>query len=361
MNKKEIEANYSSCDGCGGNLKFSPADQKLVCEKCGKITDFPKYAIEKKRPIDELSKTQQNLAQWQNENKVLKCANCGARIVLNSLEYASNCPYCGSAMISKSDELPGIPPDAIIPFAFNERKAAELFKQKVKNKFFVPKAFKKELPTSKIRGIYIPAFTFDVLTSSLYSGVLEEDYTVTVNGKTEIRSRRFRINGNLALNQKDILVETSSKINQAQLTQLLPFDHKYSYKFDGNFIRGYVVEHYNDETQNCYVEARKIMDSNIRNAILKRYKYSRVINLNIDTNYSDQKFLYKVCPIYSFEYKYKGKDYITLMNGQTGKIGKGLPFSSAKVWMIVGIVLAVVAAIITVIALNSYGIIGAID
>lgn len=358
---KEIKSNYSSCAGCGGNMVFSPADQKLVCEKCGKKTDFPKYAVGEKRPIGELANTQQNLTEWQNENKVLKCASCGASIVLNSLEYASNCPYCGSAMISKSDELPGIPPDGVIPFAFDEKKAAELFRQKVKGKFFVPKAFKKELPTSKIKGIYIPAFTFDASTNSSYVGVLEEDYTVTVNGKTETRTRSFSISGTQALVQKDIMIETSSKINQYQLSQLLPFDHRYTCKYDGNFIRGYVVEHYNQESQNSYAEARKIIDSNIRRAILKKYRYSRVVRLNIQTNYLDQRFLYEICPIYSFEYKYKGKNYITLMNGQTGKIGKGLPFSAAKVWMIVGIVLAVVAAIITVIALSSYGIIGAIN
>ena len=108
---KEIKSDYKKCDGCGGNLIFSPSTQELRCEKCGKEIDFPKKAISAKHSIEEFSKTQKNLQEWQSQNKVLKCAMCGAGIVLNSLEYASNCPYCGSAMLSLSEELPGIPPE----------------------------------------------------------------------------------------------------------------------------------------------------------------------------------------------------------------------------------------------------------
>ena len=89
---KEIKAEYKKCDGCGGNLIFDANSQNLVCEKCQKQIKFLKESISEKRPIDQLSDTQKNLQEWQSQNKVLKCANCGASIVLNSLEYASNCP-----------------------------------------------------------------------------------------------------------------------------------------------------------------------------------------------------------------------------------------------------------------------------
>lgn len=356
---KEIKADYKKCDGCGGNLIFSPNSQKLVCEKCGKEIDFPKKGISEKHPIEELSKTQDNLAEWQSQNKVLKCAMCGASIVLNSLEYASNCPYCGSSMLSLSDELPGIPPDAIIPFAFDEKTASEKFKKVARKKAFAPNAFKKKLPTSKIRGVYIPSFTFDANTYSKYNGVLEEDHvTVNSKGERQVRVESFRINGQKNLAHKDVMVETSSKINQSQLSQLLPFDHRYTYAFDKNFIRGYVVEHYNEETKECYKEAKAVMDSNIRRAILKQYNYDRVRYLNVDTVYKDEKFLYKVCPIYSFEYTYKNKEYMTLMNGQTGKVGKGMPISKVKMgFLIAGIVLFVLALIVLVV-LAENGIIG---
>lgn len=356
---KEIKSDYKKCDGCGGNLIFSPSTQGLHCEKCGKEIDFPKKGISEKHPIEEFSKTQNNLAEWQSQNKVLKCAMCGASIVLNSLEYASNCPYCGSAMLSLSDELPGIPPDAIIPFAFDEKAAAEKFKNTAKKKLLAPNAFKKKLPTSKIRGVYIPSFTFDANTFSVYDGVLEEDYTVTNSkGERVTKTRSFGIRGKKNLTHKDIMIETSSKINQSQLSQLLPFDHRYTYAFDKNFIRGYVVEHYNEETRESYKEAKAVMESNIRSMILKQYSYDRVRYLNVNTIYSDEKFLYKVCPIYSFEYTYKNKEYITLMNGQTGKVGKGMPVSKVKVgFLIAGIILSVVLIII-IIALVQGGVIG---
>lgn len=339
---RELKSNNKKCDGCGGNLKFDPDSQKLTCEKCGKKIDFAKQGGLRKRAIGELSNTQNNLQEWQTQNKVLKCANCGASIVLNSLEYASNCPYCGSSMISLSEELPGIVPDAIIPFAFSEKVASEQFLKGIKNKWFLPRSFKKNLPTSKIRGIYIPAFTFDAISQSQYDGLLSKNYTVTRNGKRETRTRHFYIRGAKVLAHKDVMVETSSKINQKELEQLLPFDHRFTYKFNNDFIRGYVVEHYNDETKGCHLQAKSIFEKQIRKEILKKECYDRVDYLNVNTVYSDEKFLYKVCPIYSFEYRYKKKEFITLMNGQTGKIGGNIPRSKVKItFLVLGIILFV--------------------
>ena len=355
---KEIKAEYKKCDGCGGNLIFDANSQNLVCEKCQKQIKFLKESISEKRPIDQLSDTQKNLQEWQSQNKVLKCANCGASIVLNSLEYASNCPYCSSSMISLSDELPGLPPDAIIPFAFDEKVASEKFKKGVKKKWFLPNAFKKELPTNKIRGVYIPSFTFDALTFSTYKGSLSETYVTMRNGKTETHTRTFFINGNKNLSQKNVMIETSSKINQEQLNQLLPFDHRCTYKYDKNFIRGYVVEHYNEESNVCYKEAHNIMEQNIRREILKGYRYDYVNYLNVNTQYSDEKFLYKICPIYSFEYKYKNKEYMTLMNGQTGKIGGGLPRSKVKIGLFVAGIVLIIFIIAFLVILSENGIIG---
>jgi len=50
-------------------------------------------------------------------------------------------------------------------------------------------------------------------------------------------------------------------------------------------------------------------------------------------------------PIYNFEYKYNKKTYITQMNGQTGKVGHGLPISGWKVGILIGLGLLAVAGL----------------
>ena len=56
-------------------------------------------------------------------------------------------------------------------------------------------------------------------------------------------------------------------------------------------------------------------------------------------------------PVYTFEYEYKKKKYITIMNGQTGKIGKGLPISPLKVSLVVILVILVISSIFLLAAL----------
>ena len=51
-------------------------------------------------------------------------------------------------------------------------------------------------------------------------------------------------------------------------------------------------------------------------------------------------------PVYTFEFMYKDKKYITYMNGQTGKVGSGLPISKVKVAF--GIILSVLIVLIPI-------------
>ena len=62
-----------------------------------------------------------------------------------------------------------------------------------------------------------------------------------------------------------------NKINQNQLSEILPYNNKDCYDFDENFIRGYGVEHYELDVKDCYSEAKKIINANIRRSILSKY------------------------------------------------------------------------------------------
>lgn len=348
---KQLKSTTQKCEGCGGNLIFSPKHQQLYCTKCEKLTNFNKSKAITKHSIADAEKSKFNESAWATENKVIACKTCGAKIVLNNLEYTTNCPYCGSSAVSVTTELPGMAPDIIIPFAFDEQDAQDKFLVGVKKKMFIPSIFKKKNTEKKIYGIYIPTFGFDADTSSNYSGVLirVESYT-GADGKTYSRDVPFAISGNKKLSHRDVTIESSSKIDQLQLESILPYDIKEAYDFDENFIRGYVVEHYNVDGVECHKAAKRIIDANIQRKILSQYSYDKVASLSIKTQYFNEKFLYKVSPIYMFEFVYKNKTYKPIMNGQTGKLGKGLPKSKIKITFFVLGIVAIVVAIILLIA-----------
>ena len=82
---------------------------------------------------------------------------------------------------------------------------------------------------------------------------------------------------------------------------------------------------------------------------MSSYSYSYVQSYDQNVKFSDEKYSYYIVPTYSVKYKYKGKSYLTYMNGQTGKVGGGLPRSAVKITFFVLFILLVVVGIIALI------------
>ena len=125
----------------------------------------------------------------------------------------------------------------------------------------------------------------------------------------------------------------------------MPYISSDRFEFDNNFILGYSVEYYTDKLSDCKVRADSTIDGIIRNNILSSYHYDRVRYLNISTKRSDEKFAYGILPAYKFTYNYNKKNYVTFMNGQTGKVGSGLPKSKIKITLFVLMIILIIAGI----------------
>lgn len=348
--KVQTETTKSQCPNCGSGLFYDPKSLGLKCKSCSSIFDFEKNKNDLKLTFTD-SKVENY--DWSLESRVFHCENCGAEVVITGYDVTTICPYCASGYVTKTDKLPGLKPNRVVPFAFDELEAQALFKKGVRKYFFAPRAIKKKIPENKIRGLLIPSFTFDSNTFSSYSGVLEESTTYRDSkGNLRTKTKRFNISGSKAVNFQDLVIESSSKFEQKQINSLLPYNMSGSYHFDSNFLRGYSVEHYQDSLDNCYSQAKKIMDEDIKRKILSGYHYTSVIRLDVSTNYEDRMYSYALLPIYTFEYEYRKKKYVTLMNGQTGKINNKLPISPIKVSILVLLVILAIVVFILFIMLS---------
>ena len=343
---KDIKAKDMSCQSCGATMKYSPERQKLFCENCQSCKDIVFEMVVKKRLWEMRDKGLESTTDWANEVKNLKCPNCGAGVVLNKLEYTKNCPYCDTSLVGQEKCVDAIAPDGIIPFMFSDEDASLKYRTGIKKKFFAPNAFKKAPPVENIKGIYVPSFSFDAKTTSKYVGRLAEDSSYTDSkGRRRTSTSYQNISGTYSSELKDVIVESSSKIDQSQMTDILPFDMSKIVKFDQGFIMGYTVEQYENTAEQCKMISVKIMEQQIKSQILSQYSYDRVISFSMDTLYMDEKYMYYLLPIYKCDYKYKDKTYTTIMNGQTGKVGGGYPKSVLKILLVVLGIIALVAGI----------------
>lgn len=345
MNEKELKRKSQKCPSCGGNMAFSPKDKGLKCVFCESVVPLTYDYDVKKHPYDSDAENLVDYKQFTQENKVFKCSNCGANVVLNSLEVAKRCPYCGSGYVAETDEMAGLQPDAIVPFKYSKDESTNLYVKKIKKKWFLPNKFKKAPPVDNISGVYIPCFSFDANTTTKYTGVLATTTTVFVDGKSRTQTTYQNIYGTKKLNLTDIMVESSSHITQEIFDKLKPFSTSEQVVFDSNFILGYSVEHYNQSLAKSKKIANSIMENIIKKQILARYSYTSVVSFTQNTSYTSEMYNYCILPIYQVRYKYKEKDYLTYMNGQTGKLAGKMPKSPVKITFFVLFILALIIGI----------------
>ena len=203
-------------------------------------------------------------------------------------------------------------------------------------RFFAPSKFKKNLPTRAIKGIYIPSFVFNGNSSSHYNGELYLEPTVTDReGRTKTVRNYFPIFGDIDVELHNITVESSSKMTQAQITGVLPYEYNGSKPYRESYLLGYNVEHYSESLEQSKDEYRAIAKDIIERQILSKYSYDGVSYLKVSPVFKGETYRYVLLPVYRFEYEYKNKKYVSYMNGQTGHVDKNVPKSAVKISILV--------------------------
>lgn len=350
-NAIRLQSIDAKCPNCGNSFKYSPNDEALKCDSCGSGKEIKFSTLNKKQSCDNVN--DDNLLVWQKQNKYLKCKSCGSAIKLTNNEISIKCPYCESQNVVLKEEIEGLYPSFILRFAFDKKDASERFIAQVKKKFFVPRPFKKEIPENKIEGLYFPAFSFDADSDSRYSGRLYRRETVVSGKQQYTKTVYFNVSGSISLSHRDVLVESSAKLSQYDLEKMFPYDFTKRADFRPEYLFGYTVEQYNDQFKLVVDKGENIIKTEIKKSILNKYNYDGVSFLNIDTTLGGRSYGYFLMPLYTFEYNYNNKKYLTYMNGQTGKVGSGLPVSKIKVTFVT--ILGVLAVLIPIVLFLIFG------
>lgn len=338
INIEESNTNIEeySCPNCDGTLEFVPDKQQLCCKYCG--FEMPIDGKIGDEEYDFLNNNEEENT-WNLESKVIHCDNCGANTVIDNSEISFSCPFCGSNSVAKTNELSGIKPHRVVPFKISNDISIQNYSKWLKKKFFVPKNVKKDIPSLKLRGVYLPVWTFDTNTISLYKGRLGKHYTTTVgsgkNRRTVTKTRYFYISGNQKVIFDDLIVSAGSNISQTELNQIAPFNTNDAYLYEKSYLVGFSAEHYTVKLNTGWENSKLIMKKQIETRILSRYSYDVVSYLNVNTTYSDIKYKYVLIPIWIGNYLYKNKTYRFISNGETGKSSGKYPISALRVTLVI--------------------------
>ncbi|WP_425091929.1 primosomal protein N' (replication factor Y) - superfamily II helicase [Tropicimonas sp. S265A] len=358
-----VEEHRFPCTACGADLRFAPGADQMVCDHCGntqKLGVFGPWAASSAlREIDYLETLRSGAADAADEEvtRVLSCTNCGAQVEFQPEVHAAECPFCATPVVTDTGTHRHIKPAAVIPFEMSEDAAKQAMTDWLGRLWFAPNGLQEYARKGrKMSGIYVPYWTYDARTDSRYRGQRGTVYYVqatrVVNGKRvatrEARVRWRAASGHVARAFDDVLVLAARSLPKRFTDALAPWDLSALIPYTPEPLAGFRAEGYTVPLEEGMAEARAYMDRVIARDVRMDIGGDRQRIDAIDTRVSDVTFKHILLPVWVAAYRYGGKSYRFVVNGQDGKVSGERPYSAVK------IALAVIALVILGAAL-AYG------
>ncbi|WP_374637054.1 zinc ribbon domain-containing protein [Paracoccus sp. (in: a-proteobacteria)] len=389
------------CENCGASLEFSPGQQSLVCPYCGheqRIGTGPARAPARQAqngPWGDsailLDPASGRALQWDAGHKApslhelplaeglrldlssdltetvrtLSCPNCGAKVEITSDSHASTCPFCATAVVTDTGTTRLIKPQGVLPFVITEAQAKSALEDWLKGLWFAPSALMAYARRGKqMSGVYSPFWTFDADTASRYTGARGDWYYETVyvtreiNGRSQRvaeqvrRTRWTNVSGQVARNFDDVLVLAASSLPRRFTDALTPWDLSHLMPYRPEYLAGFLAEGYTIPLGSGHDIARQEMAGVITMDVRRDIGGNEQRVSDIRTEYRDETFKHILLPVWTAAYRYNGKSYRFVVNGQSGRVQGERPWSVWKITFAILLALALVAAFL---ALNEKG------
>lgn len=307
------------CPSCGGTMLFNPGFKSLVCQSCGRKDIISELVS--KIPVQELDfLTAQNTAShdWGMVPKVVICKQCGGETIQNKLQMSGMCPFCGSTTVEAADpEKDIMAPNGIIPFEITEKRAYYIYKDWIKDRFLAPELLAQNAQLNKFYGIYVPLFTFDVLTENRYTGHYTE------NNRTLFKCGKFQYQ----VDDYPVVASKQLASDKLLLNVIKDYRTNEAKPYTPDALAGFPCEHYSIGLTEAWNSLGADMKMHLQNQVNKQDKSKYLMGIEMATDYFNLKYKYLIVPVWINSFFYDNKLYTIVINGQTGKIDGQWPKS----------------------------------
>jgi len=316
-------ADRFACPKCGGQMTFTPDGGALVCEFCSRSQTLPAKGSAQEQDFLLAMATARGhrkpvLAQ------VFHCQGCGAEFLLPPGVISAVCAWCNSRhVISLEASRELLPPDGILPHAFDRAQAARRLVDWVEQNNITPQ--KKVEPP---RGAYLPVWTFDIGGSIDYSGERYEREDDRASSAIFMRGAQNVVHeqGQYPVQLDDLLVPAARKL-AGYLARLLPaFDLRAVRPYDPRYLVGWAAEVYDISMADASLEARsqafERLKRDLPGDIVSLY------NLRLSSaSLAVESFKLVLLPVWMTSIPARGADLFALINGQNGAVQSDPPVS----------------------------------
>lgn len=349
MDDASVRALQHPCRDCGADLAFRPGTNHLVCPYCGAENEIAVAA----GAIDEhdFHATLAGLARDAEADEVFTatCLNCAATTTLPPNVTAATCAFCGAPVDVSAHSTRRIRPQALAPFAVDERAAREAFGTWLAGLWFAPNAVKKIANgAGPMAGVYVPHWTFDAATTTAYTGRRGDAHMVQrrgADGKTVTqREVRWRsVSGTVRASFDDVVVPATTTLpaayrpttQRAALDALVPYTDAY--------LAGFRAESYTVPLDEGYALAQDVMQGVIDQRIRQDIGGDEQEIRSKRTDYDAVSFKHILLPLWLSAFEFRGKPFRFTVDARTGEVHGERPWSAVKIAFAVLAVLLLIA------------------
>lgn len=321
----------------------APVTQTVACEYCGAPVE----------PADRFCGAcgaEQAAAAEVHEppaqQKHIRCENCGAEVSLAPDQRSYTCPFCDSNYVVEStpDDTDRQPPEFVIGFAVTPEKAMDIFRRWLTaNSWFRPGDLKQARIAEKLKGIYLPFWSFSMLAESRWSANIgehwyrTETYTTRENGKTVTKTRQVQetewwpLAGRHHRYYSGYLVSGSRGLSQRDAERVKPFHLAALRRYEPYYLAGWLSEEYSVKRNEALAASEQEFLAREQQNVGTFLPGDTHRELRVETRFNNVNSDLILLPVYLLSYRYGDKLYRFLINGQTGKAAGDKPWSWKRI------------------------------
>ena len=330
-----------SCVNCGGPVRFDIPTRTFKCERCA--STYTLDEMNRYFPDDEQGSLWNQVSESGDgtETAPVHILNAEER---ETLVKAYDCPFCGAELMADSDTLAAAycafcnspvtiserllsgenMPSRVIPFKISRDEAYEIIRKKLRFRPLLSKEFKVWIRPREFKSVYIPFRLYDADCSASITARCE-NHTSWRSGDYEYtRTDTYEARRSGGMDFAQVPTDASDKIDDEGMQAIEPFDTSELTPFSAKYLAGHYAEA--PTTKDSWSALFSRLKPAAENAMLDTvWGYNSVSltsgSVSIDRVASE----YVMFPVWMIVPRFKDKEYIFAINGQTGQFTGDIP------------------------------------
>jgi predicted RNA-binding Zn-ribbon protein involved in translation (DUF1610 family) len=267
-----------------------------------------------------------------------ECQGCGASMSYDASAQTLRCPFCGSERMQERPDARLLRPEWVVPFAIDQHDALARLRQFLGSSFWRPGDLVQMAEVTKLTRVYVPFWVFAATVFTHWTA----DSSQTPAGA---RGDWYPLAGENHSNYSGLLVGASSVLTPAETHALQPFELPAAVPPENVDLNNVVYEQFRVPRKYARPLAQQGLEE-LEQRACEQWVPGRSRNLKVNIRVEGLTGEPVLLPVWIMAYRYRGRLFRFLVNGQTGACTGTAPTSYRKVAAVVAIAMAVLLGIV---------------